>query len=67
MTLNAAPRLEFSSELGESNYKRACREYPGQVLVDLAVMKRNMEHLVDVCGGAHSGTAVMGVVKADAY
>ncbi|MDN6655753.1 MAG: alanine racemase, partial [Bifidobacterium crudilactis] len=64
MTLTAAPKLEFSSEAGESNYLRACREYPGQAIVDLAVMKRNMQHLGEVCGGANSGTAVMGVVKA---
>lgn len=67
MTLNAAPELEFSSELGKSNYRKACREYPGQAIVDLAAMKSNMEQLVDICGGVNSSTAVMGVVKADAY
>jgi alanine racemase len=65
MTLNAAPQLEFSSALGKEHYARACREYPGQAIVDLAVMRHNMEHLVEVC--ADSGAAVMGVVKADAY
>ena len=34
---------------------------------DLATLRDNMAHLVDVVGGPHSGTAVMGVVKADAY
>ena len=67
MTLSAAPTWEFSSASGESNYHRALREYPGQAIVDLAILKRNMQHLVDVCGGPRSRTAVMGVVKADGY
>lgn len=67
MTLNAAPSWEFSSEQGRANYERALREYPAQAIVDLAALRDNMRHLVEVCGGAGSGTAVMGVVKADAY
>lgn len=65
--LNAAPQWRFSGEQGKANYERALREYPAQAIVDLAALRDNMRHLVDVCGGADSGTAVMGVVKADAY
>lgn len=65
--LNAAPQWRFSGEQGKANYERALREYPAQAIVDLAALRDNMRHLVDVCGGPDSGTAVMGVVKADAY
>ena len=57
----------FSSAQGESNYEAALRRYPGQAIVDLAAMRDNMRHLVEVVGGPRSSTAVMGVVKADAY
>ena len=67
MTLNAASELQFSSPAGEANYRAARRRYPAQAIVDLATLRDNMAHLVDVVGGPHSGTAVMGVVKADAY
>lgn len=67
MSLNAAPEISFSSEQGRANYEAAKRRYPAQAIVDLAALRDNMRHLVDVVGGAHSGTAVMGVVKADAY
>lgn len=67
MTLSAAPEWAFSSETGKANYDRARRQYPAQAIVDLKTLRDNMAHLVEVCGGAHSGTAVMGVVKADAY
>ncbi|OZG62193.1 alanine racemase [Bifidobacterium lemurum] len=67
MSLNAAPEISFSSEQGKANYEAAKRRYPAQAIVDLAALRDNMRHLVDVVGGAHSGTAVMGVVKADAY
>lgn len=67
MTLNAAPEWHFSSPVGEANYQAARRRYPAQAIVDLAAMRDNMRHLVDVVGGPNSGTAVMGVVKADAY
>ena len=67
MTLNAAPEWHFSSPVGEANYQAARRRYPAQASVDLAAMRDNMRHLVDVGGGPNSGTAVMGVVKADAY
>ena len=67
MTLNAAPQWRFSGEQGKANYERALREYPAQAIVDLAALRDNMRHLVEVCGGPESGTAVMGVVKADAY
>ena len=33
----------------------------------MAALRNNMRHLVSVVGGPNSGTAVMGVVKADAY
>ena len=67
MTLSAAPQWAFSSTDGETNYRNACEQYPAQCIVDLAVLRDNMRHLVSVCGGPGSGTAVMGVVKADAY
>ena len=67
MSLNAAPQWEFSSEQGRDNYKAACRRYPAQCIVDLKALRDNMARLVEICGGPESGTAVMGVVKADAY
>ncbi|PLS29130.1 alanine racemase [Bifidobacterium parmae] len=65
--MNAAPEIEFSSEKGKANYAAARRRYPAQAIVDLKALRDNMAHLVSVVGGPHSGTAVMGVVKADAY
>ena len=65
--MNAAPEIEFSSQEGKANYEAARRRYPAQAIVDLKAMRDNMAHLVNVVGGSHSGTAVMGVVKADAY
>lgn len=65
--MNAAPEIAFSSEQGKANYAAARRQYPAQAIVDLKTMRDNMAHLVSVVGGPASGTAVMGVVKADAY
>ena len=65
--MNAAPEIAFSSEQGKANYVAARRQYPAQAIVDLKTMRDNMAHLVSVVGGPASGTAVMGVVKADAY
>ncbi|WEV41488.1 alanine racemase [Bifidobacterium sp. ESL0682] len=67
MTLNALEPWPFSSTLGKANYTAALRRYPGQAIVDLKVMRDNMRHMVEVVGGPKSGTAVMGVVKADGY
>ena len=67
MTLSATHEWDFSSEQGKANYEAAQRQYPGQAIVDLAALRDNMRHLVNVVGGPNSGTAVMGVVKADAY
>ena len=67
MSMNAAPEIAFSSEQGKANYEAACRQYPAQAIVDLKAMRDNMRHLVATVGGPQSGTAVMGVVKADAY
>ena len=67
MTLSATREWDFSSEQGKANYKAAQRRYPAQAIVDLAALRDNMRHLVSVVGGPHSGTAVMGIVKADAY
>lgn len=67
MSMNAAPEIAFSSEQGKANYAAARRQYPAQAIVDLKTMRDNMAHLVSVVGGPNSGTAVMGVVKADAY
>lgn len=66
MTLSATREWDFSSEQGKANYKAAQRRYPAQAIVDLAALRDNMRHLVSVVGGPHSGTAVMGIVKADA-
>lgn len=51
MTLNAASELQFSSPAGEANYRAARRRYPAQAIVDLATLRDNMAHLVDVVGG----------------
>ena len=67
MSMNAAPEIAFSSEQGKANYAAARRQYPAQAIVNLKTMRDNMAHLVSVVGGPNSGTAVMGVVKADAY
>ncbi|MCI1832344.1 MAG: alanine racemase [Bifidobacterium sp.] len=67
MSLNALPQWHFSTPAGMTNYTDAMRRYPAQAIVDLAALKNNMRHLVDVVGGPNGSTAVMGVVKADAY
>ena len=67
MTLQAVPPWEFTRPDGQENYHRALRRYPAQVIVDLAALRDNMRQLVSIVGGPHSGTAVMGVVKADGY
>ena len=67
MSMNAAPEIAFSSEQGKANYEAARRQYPAQAIVNLKAMRDNMRHLVATVGGPQSGTAVMGVVKADAY
>ena len=67
MTFNAAREWKFSSEQGKANYEAAQKQYPAQAIVDMAALRDNMRHLVSVVGGPNSGTAVMGVVKADAY
>lgn len=58
-------------EQGRVNYEAARRYYPGQAIVDLAAMKRNMAHMIEVVNaGKKPGeprTEVMGVVKADGY
>ena len=64
---NAAPAIEFSNEQGVANYAAARRRYPTQAIIDMRALRDNMAHLVDVVGGTNSVTAVMGVVKADAY
>ena len=67
MTFNAAREWRFSSKQGKVNYEAAQKQYPAQAIVDMAALRDNMRHLVSVVGGPNSGTAVMGVVKADAY
>lgn len=67
MTLSAVPAWQFSSPSGKANYEAALRRYPAQCIVDLAALRDNMRHLVSVVSGPQSSTAVMGVVKADAY
>ena len=67
MSLTAAPSWQFTHPQGEEHYRAARRRYPAQAIVDLAAMRNNMRQLVDVVGGPHGGTAVMGVVKADGY
>ena len=65
--MSATREWQFSSDQGKANYEAARRRYPAQAIVDLAALRDNMRHLVSVVGGPNSGTAVMGVVKADAY
>ena len=65
--MSATREWQFSSDQGKANYEAARRQYPAQAIVDLAALRDNMRHLVSVVGGPNSGTAVMGVVKADAY
>ena len=67
MSMNAAPAIEFSSDQGKANYAAARRRYPAQAIVDLRALRDNMRHMVRMVGGPDSSTAVMGVVKADAY
>lgn len=67
MSLSALPQWQFSSEQGERNYLQALREYPAQIIVDLATLRDNMRHLVNVVNQEGGPTQVMGVVKADAY
>ena len=68
MSMNAAPGNRIPRpERGQANYAAARRQYPAQGIVNLKTMRDNMAHLVSVVGGPNSGTAVMGVVKADAY
>lgn len=67
MSLNAARDVVVSSRQGEANLAAACRRYPAQAIVNLKALRDNMARLVDAVGGALSGTAVMGVVKADGY
>ncbi|MCI1935717.1 MAG: alanine racemase [Bifidobacteriaceae bacterium] len=76
MTLTACGPWNFSSSVGETNYQKALSEYPAQAIVDLAALKANMQRLVSIVGASssagsadpdHAATAVMGVVKADAY
>ncbi|RBP98240.1 alanine racemase [Bifidobacterium aemilianum] len=67
MTITSTSQWEFSSPQGKANYAAACRRYPGQIIVDLAALRDNMRRLVELTGGPDSGTAVMGVIKADAY
>lgn len=54
-------------EQGRANYEAARRSMPAQAIVDMAALKGNMKRLVEAVGGPESGTAVLGVVKADAY
>ncbi|PAU70051.1 alanine racemase [Bifidobacterium italicum] len=67
MTAQALAEPHFSSPRGEANYRAARRRYPAQAIVDLAAIRDNMRHLVDVVNREGDRTAVMGVVKADAY
>ena len=41
-------RIAVSSPAGEANYRAARRRYPAQAIVDLATLRDNMAHLVDV-------------------
>lgn len=67
MSVSALEEWQFSSKQGERNYNQALREYPAQVIVDLAALRDNMRHLVDITNREGGPTEVMGVVKADAY
>ena len=39
MSVSALEEWQFSSEQGERNYNQALREYPAQVIVDLAALR----------------------------
>ncbi|MEE0654987.1 alanine racemase [uncultured Bifidobacterium sp.] len=67
MSAQALADPRFSSPQGEANYHAARRAYPAQAIVDLAVIRDNMRHLVDIVNREGGETQVMGVVKADAY
>lgn len=67
MTATASTGWTFSSPAGEEHYRKALQAYPAQVIVDLAAIRDNMRHLVDVVNREGGHTDVMGVVKADAY
>lgn len=67
MSAPNAEKWPFSGPQGEANYQAARRAYPAQAIVDLAAVRDNMRHLVDVVGESGGTTEVMGVVKADAY
>lgn len=69
MTASALTQWDFSNKQGEANYQHALREYPAQAIVDMRVLRDNMRHLVQVVNADPNSphTAVMGVVKADAY
>ncbi|MDO4913396.1 MAG: alanine racemase [Bifidobacteriaceae bacterium] len=56
-------------ELSRNNYEQACNTYPAQAIVNMIALRNNIRHLVDVTQHADRSaqTAVMGVVKADAY
>lgn len=68
---SALNEWQFSSDQGELNYLNALQRYPAQAIVDLATLRDNMRHLVDMVNpkDVHKQhrTEVMGVVKADAY
>lgn len=67
MTAQTHDESALSLTQSETNYQQARREYPAQAIVDLAAIRDNMAHLVDVVNQQGSHTDVMGVVKADAY
>ena len=60
MSVSALEEWQFSSEQGERNYNQALREYPAQVIVDLAALRDNMRHLVDITNREGGPTEVMG-------
>lgn len=66
MTLSAV-QWDFANQEAEDNYQRALRRYPAQVVVDLATLRDNMKAMVDRVHAVNPSTAVLGVVKADAY
>lgn len=66
MTLSAV-QWDFTNQEAEDNYQRALRRYPAQVVVDLATLRDNMKAMVDRVHAVNPSTAVLGVVKADAY
>ncbi|WP_044084542.1 alanine racemase [Bifidobacterium gallicum] len=70
MTVDAAGLTRFDHPNLQANYERACRRYPAQAIVDLAALRDNMRHLVEIVNADPAKphrTEVMGVVKADAY